>query len=190
MEMCLYGRSGGLQARQTPRCTQKGAVHHGPSPPSPAALCLGHSCRDLPHRRDDGRGHRRARRAHPSAGSRLWLGSRGDCARGLHQRLPLWPGRTLRRAGDAARRPAARDADQSAPHCRRRRRLNAGPDLAPPLSPLGRRGRRGDGEYGPRAQRRRWSIAGSPPSGAWPSGCWAPRVPRDGWCFCPCSPRS
>ena len=35
-----------------------------------------------------------------------------------------------------------------------------------------------------------WSIAGSPPSGAWPSGCWAPRAPRGGWCFFPCSPPS
>src|SRR5712691_4992019 len=66
--------------------------HHGPPPPGPAPLCLGHPRRDLPHRRHDGRGHRRARGAHPPTGSGLRMGSRRDCAGGLHQRFPLWPG--------------------------------------------------------------------------------------------------
>ena len=50
---------------------------------------------------------------HP-AGSRLWLGSRRDCARRFHQRLPLRLGRYPSRGGlNAARRPAAGDADRT-----------------------------------------------------------------------------
>ena len=61
----------------------------------------------------------------------------------------------LRRAGHAACRPAARDAGQPLAHRHRCCRLDAGPDLAPPLSPLGRGGRCRDGEYRARAQRHR-----------------------------------
>src|SRR6266404_5145155 len=131
------------------------SAHASPPPLSPAPLCLGHSRGDRPHRRAHGRRHRGACRADPPARSRLRLGSRGDCARRLHQCLPLWPRRAFRRAADAARRPAARDAVQSALYCRRCGRLDADPDRVPSLSPLGGGGRCGDREYRPGAERHR-----------------------------------
>ena len=76
----------------------------------------------------------------------------------------------LRRAGHAACRPAARDAGQPLAHRHRCCRPDAGPDLAPPLSPLGRGGRCRDGEYRSSCSAPPWSIAGCPRSGVWRLG--------------------
>ena len=70
------------------------------------------------------------------------------------------------------------------------RRLNADPDLAPPLSPLGRGGRRGDREYGPRAQRHRGQSLVHHAAGPGPRAAGRREFHGAAACFCRCSPPS
>jgi hypothetical protein len=153
-----------------------------------AALSLGDSRRHRSDPAHGGRRHRRARRAHPPAGSRLRLGPSRDRARGVHQRAAVRPGGTVRCRPDAPLRPAACHADQSRPHRVWRRRHDAVALLGRALSTLGRRGRAGDGEHRIGARRH----CGQPlvhhaPAG-WRSGCSAPPRPRVGSSFSHCWP--
>ena len=118
-----------------------------------SALSLGDSRRHQSDRAHGGRRHRRARRAHPPAGSRVRLGSGRDRAGGVHQRAAVWPGGTVRRRLDAPLRPAACHVDQSRPHRLWRRRHDPVTLLAPALSALGRRGRDWHGEHRVGAER-------------------------------------